>query len=205
MFMETDDYQHIFKIVVIGDSGVGKSQLLSRFVYGKFDTESKSTIGVEFSNKIVTIDDHKIKLQLWDTAGQERYRAITSAYYRGAIGILLCYDSTNKNTFDNLIYWKKEIDQHVESNVRILLISTKNDLVHLKNVSSEQGKQYAANNNMTFFETSSQNDTNIETSILHITKSIHDNIHKQDNPEPNPRNTIFIQQINVNEPKKNCC
>ncbi|KAK9031217.1 hypothetical protein V6N11_032604 [Hibiscus sabdariffa] len=97
-----DDYDYLFKVVLIGDSGVGKSNLLSRFTKNEFSLESKSTIGVEFATRSIRVDDKVVKAQIWDTAGQERYRAITSAYYRGAVGALLVYDVTRHVTFENV-------------------------------------------------------------------------------------------------------
>ncbi|KAK8476415.1 hypothetical protein V6N11_068368 [Hibiscus sabdariffa] len=104
-----DDYDYLFKVVLIGDSGVGKSNLLSRFTKNEFSLESKSTIGVEFATRSIRVDDKVVKAQIWDTAGQERYRAITSAYYRGAVGALLVYDVTRHVTFENVERWLKEL------------------------------------------------------------------------------------------------
>ncbi|CAJ1353595.1 unnamed protein product [Effrenium voratum] len=103
-----DDYDYLFKVVLIGDSGVGKSNLLSRFTRDEFNLESKSTIGVEFATKSITTNGKVIKAQIWDTAGQERYRAITSAYYRGAVGALLVYDISKRVTFENLERWLQD-------------------------------------------------------------------------------------------------
>src|SRR5574343_520763 len=107
-YHEQDEYDYLFKIVLIGDSGVGKSNLLSRFTRNEFNLESKTTIGVEFAQKTVTIDGKQIKAQIWDTAGQERYRAITSAYYRGAVGALLVYDIAKHITYENTEKWLRE-------------------------------------------------------------------------------------------------
>jgi len=102
-----DDYDYLFKVVIIGDSGVGKSNLLSRFTRNEFHLDSKSTIGVEFATRSIQHDGKIIKAQIWDTAGQERYRAITSAYYRGAVGALLVYDISKRLTFENVERWLK--------------------------------------------------------------------------------------------------
>jgi len=107
-----DEYDYLFKVVLIGDSGVGKSNLLSRFTRNEFNLESKSTIGVEFATKSIKTDGKTIKAQIWDTAGQERYRAITSAYYRGAVGALLVYDISKRVTYDNVVRWLKERRDH---------------------------------------------------------------------------------------------
>ncbi|KAL6513198.1 Ras-related protein RABA2a [Orobanche gracilis] len=110
-----EEYDYLFKVVLIGDSGVGKSNLLSRFTRNEFCLESKSTIGVEFATRTLQVEGRTVKAQIWDTAGQERYRAITSAYYRGALGALLVYDVTKPMTFDNVSRWLKELRDHADS------------------------------------------------------------------------------------------
>ncbi|KAG0486709.1 hypothetical protein HPP92_008804 [Vanilla planifolia] len=121
-----DDYDYLFKLVLIGDSGVGKSNLLSRFTRNEFNLESKSTIGVEFATRTLNVDGKIIKAQIWDTAGQERYRAITSAYYRGSVGALLVYDVTRRTSFENVERWLKELRQHTDQTSSSCLLGTKN-------------------------------------------------------------------------------
>jgi len=113
--MGDNEYDYLFKVVLIGDSGVGKSNLLSRFTRNEFSLDSKSTIGVEFATKSIVAEGKTIKAQIWDTAGQERYRAITSAYYRGAVGALLVYDISKHATFENVERWLKELRDHAEA------------------------------------------------------------------------------------------
>merc|ERR1711991_569539 len=129
-----DEYDYLFKVVLIGDSGVGKSNLLSRFTRDEFSTDSKSTIGVEFATRSVACDGKTIKAQIWDTAGQERYRAITSAYYRGAVGALLVYDLTQASTFRNCERWLNELRDHADKYIAIMLVGNKSDLSHLRAV-----------------------------------------------------------------------
>ncbi|KAG0495115.1 hypothetical protein HPP92_006109 [Vanilla planifolia] len=117
-----DDYDYLFKLVLIGDSGVGKSNLLSRFTRNEFNLESRSTIGVEFATRSLNVDGRIIKAQIWDTAGQERYRAITSAYYRGAVGALLVYDVTRRPTFENVERWLRELREHTDPNIVVMLV-----------------------------------------------------------------------------------
>ncbi|KAH9791407.1 ras-related protein RABA1a [Citrus sinensis] len=138
-----EEYDYLFKLVLIGDSGVGKSNLLSRFTKNEFNLESKSTIGVEFATRSLRIDNKVIKAQIWDTAGQERYRAITSAYYRGAVGALLVYDVTRHATFQNVGRWLRELREHTDPNIIVMLIGNKTDLRHLVAVSTEDGKAFA--------------------------------------------------------------
>lgn len=129
--------------MLIGDSGVGKSNLLSRFTRNEFNLDSKSTIGVEFATRSIQVDTKTIKAQIWDTAGQERYRAITSAYYRGAVGALLVYDITKHQTKDNVTRWLKELRDHADENIVIMMVGNKSDLKHLRAVPTEEAKTFA--------------------------------------------------------------
>jgi small GTP-binding protein len=165
-----DDYDFLLKAVLVGDSGVGKSNLLARFARNTFSSESKSTIGVEFASKTITIDGKKVKSQIWDTAGQERYRAITSAYYRGAVGIALVYDITDQSTFNNLARWLQEIKDHLGSNhdARILLIGNKSDLIQSRAVTFEEGAAFARDNELEFIEASALSASNVQEAFTHL-------------------------------------
>ncbi|BFG24978.1 ras-related protein Rab11D [Prunus yedoensis var. nudiflora] len=168
-----DDYDYLFKLVLIGDSGVGKSNLLSRFTRNEFNLESKSTIGVEFATKTMNVDGKTIKAQIWDTAGQERYRAITSAYYRGAVGALLVYDVTRGATFENVARWLKELRDHTDPNIVVMLIGNKSDLRHLVAVSKEDGKSFAERESLYFMETSALEATNVESAFTEVLTQIY--------------------------------
>ncbi|KAF4321140.1 hypothetical protein JM18_004559 [Phytophthora kernoviae] len=168
-----DEYDYLFKIVLIGDSGVGKSNLLSRFTRNEFNLESKSTIGVEFATKSIVAEGKTIKAQIWDTAGQERYRAITSAYYRGAVGALLVYDITKHGTFENVERWLKELRDHADANTVIMLVGNKSDLRHLRAVSTEEAMAFAEKNNLAFIETSALEATGVDTAFQRILTEIY--------------------------------
>ncbi|XP_054815181.1 ras-related protein RABA1f [Prosopis cineraria] len=168
-----DDYDYLFKVVLIGDSGVGKSNLLSRFTRNEFSLESKSTIGVEFATRSISVDDKMVKAQIWDTAGQERYRAITSAYYRGAVGALLVYDITRHVTFENVERWLKELRDHTDSNVVVMLVGNKADLRHLRAVSTEDAKSFAEKENTFFMETSALESVNVENAFTEVLTQIY--------------------------------
>ena len=129
--------EYMFKCVIIGDSGVGKSNLLSRFTKDEFSKDSKSTIGVEFATRQIQHDGKTIEAQVWDTAGQERYRAITAAYYRGAIGALLVYDITKRESFENCERWLRELRAHADPSIVAMLVGNKCDLRHMKQVDVE--------------------------------------------------------------------
>merc|ERR1712193_177772 len=152
-----DEYDFLFKVVLIGDSGVGKSNLLTRFTRDEFKQGSKSTIGVEFATQTIQVDKKNIKAQIWDTAGSERYRAITSAYYRGAVGALLVYDITKEQTFESVkTMWLEELRANADDNIIIMLVGNKKDLGHLRAVTTEEGRKFAEANDLSFIETSAQ-------------------------------------------------
>ena len=166
-------------VVLIGDSGVGKSNLLSRFTRDEFNLESKSTIGVEFATKSIKTEGKTIKAQIWDTAGQERYRAITSAYYRGAVGALLVYDISKANTFENCERWLKELRDHADANIVIMLVGNKSDLRHIRAVSPEAALQFAEKHELAFMETSALDSTHVEESFTKIlTGKFHHHHHR---------------------------
>lgn len=168
-----DDYDYLFKVVLIGDSGVGKSNLLSRFTRNEFSLESKSTIGVEFATRSIIVDGKTIKAQIWDTAGQERYRAITSAYYRGAVGALLVYDITRHTTFESVERWLKELQDHTDNNIVVMLVGNKADLRHLRAVSTEDGQALAERESLYFMETSALESTNVENAFKQVLTQIY--------------------------------
>ncbi|KAJ0977374.1 hypothetical protein J5N97_012848 [Dioscorea zingiberensis] len=168
-----DEYDYLFKLVLVGDSGVGKSNLLSRFTRNEFSLESKSTIGVEFATRSLTVDGKVIKAQIWDTAGQERYRAITSAYYRGAVGALLIYDVTRHVTFENVERWLRELRDHTDPNIVVMLVGNKSDLRHLVAVSTEDGKAFAEKESLYFMETSALESTNVESAFAEVLTEIY--------------------------------
>jgi len=169
----SDDHDYLFKIVLIGDSGVGKSNLLSRFTKNEFNLESKTTIGVEFATKTVEIDGKIIKSQIWDTAGQERYRAITSAYYRGAVGALLVYDISNHQTFENVERWLKELRDHADEDIVVMLVGNKSDLRHLRTVSTEEALAFAEEHDLAFIETSALDAGGVDTAFMNILGEIY--------------------------------
>ncbi|KAH9404080.1 Ras- protein Rab-11A, partial [Tyrophagus putrescentiae] len=160
-------------IVLIGDSGVGKSNLLSRFTRNEFNLESKSTIGVEFATRSIQVDNKTIKAQIWDTAGQERYRAITSAYYRGAVGALLVYDIAKHLTYENVERWLRELRDHADQNIVIMLVGNKSDLRHLRAVPTDEARAFAERNNLSFIETSALDSTNVEAAFQQILTEIY--------------------------------
>merc|ERR1712014_369616 len=166
------EYDYLFKLLLIGDSGVGKSCLLLRFADDTYTESYISTIGVDFKIRTIELDGKTVKLQIWDTAGQERFRTIPSSYYRGAHGICVVYDVTDMDSFNNVKQWLQEIDRYACENVNKLLVGNKSDLTSKRAVSSEQGKEFADSIGIEFLETSAKTSTNVEQAFLTMASQI---------------------------------
>jgi small GTP-binding protein len=162
------DSQYAVKIVLAGESGVGKTNLLLRFARGRFNDDSKATIGVEFATKTVDIDGEAVKANIWDTAGQELFRAITAKYYRGANGAMLVYDITSSTSFANVGRWLHELRTHADPNVPIMLIGNKLDLTDQRSVTTEEGQNFAERERLLFIEGSAKSAANIEQAFTKL-------------------------------------
>ena len=171
-------YDMIFKIVLIGDTSVGKTNILSKYLTDEFDPESKATVGVEFGTKNFKIENNIVKVQIWDTAGQERYRSITNAYYKGAKGALLVYDITNKKSFDNLDKWISDLKINGDEKISIVLLGNKSDLESQRVITTEEGKNKAELFKFAFMETSALNGSNIEKAFDELIKEVYKDNHE---------------------------
>jgi len=198
------DYDYLFKLVLIGDSGVGKSCLLLRFADDSFTDSYISTIGVDFRFRTVNIDMKTVKLQIWDTAGQERFRTITSAYYRGAHGIIMVYDVTNYESFEHVEEWLNEVNRHASESTLKLLVGNKADLQDDKKVRSDEAKKFADTLGISFLETSAKNATNVEAAFLTMAKQL---IQAKEliGVQKTPQSGNVIVSNNNGERKKACC
>ncbi|MBA0616646.1 hypothetical protein Godav_026149 [Gossypium davidsonii] len=209
-----EECDYLFKAVLIGDSGVGKSNLLSRFAKDEFRLDSKPTIGVEFAYRNVKIGDRVIKAQIWDTAGQERFRAITSSYYRGALGALLVYDITRRTTFQNVKKWMHELREFGNLEMVIVLVGNKSDLSESRQVSEEEGKKIAEMEGLFFMETSALRNLNVEEAFLRMINKIHETTISQKCLDVNMKEStvvragkeiITIDEVTATKHSNNCC
>jgi Rab family protein len=167
---EPDDFS--IKIVIVGDSGVGKSNILSRYIQNSFSHDSKATVGVELSTKIYMIKDKIVRVQIWDTAGQERYKSITAAYYKGAKGAMMVYDITRSNTFSNIDKWYNELIDYGDKDVVPIIIGNKSDLNQLRAIQTETALDKALSLGVPLIETSAYNSFNIDVAFKKLINGI---------------------------------
>ena len=169
----------IFKLIIIGDSTTGKTNILSRYLNNKFEKISKSTIGVELGNKTFNIKNNIVNCQIWDTAGQERYRSMTKAYYKGALGALIVYDITKKTTSESVENWLTDLKNSADQKISVILIGNKNDLEEEREVTIEEGEMKAKEFGIAFLETSALNGTNIEKAFKTLVEEVYNKCHKE--------------------------
>ncbi|KAF5387046.1 hypothetical protein D9615_001653 [Tricholomella constricta] len=223
--MHTSEYDYLFKLLLIGDSGVGKSCLLLRFADDTYTESYISTIGVDFKIRTIELEGKTVKLQIvspasffhalslalpatatWDTAGQERFRTITSSYYRGAHGIIVVYDVTDNDTFTNVKQWLQEIDRYASEGVNKLLVGNKSDLTGKKVVEYSVAKEFADQLSIPFLETSAKNATNVEQAFLTMAKQIKDRMGSTSTPSGAAKSsTVTPGQTVQSQQSGGCC
>ena len=207
--MEKDGYDFLFKMILIGDSGVGKSNILLKYLKNEFQQNTKATVGVEFGTKTVEIDNKKIKVQIWDTAGQERYRSITSAYYKGAKGAFIVYDITRKGSFENIDKWIEDLKSNGDKNVSIMLIGNKSDLADKREVQTDEGIKKSEESKVAFLETSALNGENVAKAFEQIIEQIYQNNCSNDDEDVDfeiDKGVNLSEENNQQtEEKKACC
>ena len=177
--MEEDNYEMMFKVVLVGDSFVGKTNIMSKYLKNEFHEDSKATVGVEFGSKQFNIEGHTIKAQIWDTAGQERYKAITSAYYKGAKGAFIVYDITRKQSFESVERWVTDVTSVADKKISIVLIGNKSDLEDQRQVTKEQGEDKANKLQVAFLETSAFSGENLEKAFQMMIKEVYQKCHEE--------------------------
>jgi Ras-related protein Rab-1A len=202
------EYDYLFKLLLIGDSGVGKSCMLLRFADNSYTESYISTIGVDFKIRTIELEGKSVKLQIWDTAGQERFRTITSSYYRGAHGILVCYDVTDMESYTNVLQWLEEVKRYASDTVNIIVIGNKCDLVTKRVVDSADAKRLCTDRGYQYVETSAKSGTNIEQAFndLAIMIKRRVGVQKTDHTVHNvPLSPIIKSGVTITKPKNNCC
>ena len=204
--MAEENYDFIFKILLLGNSDVGKSSLILRYVDQVWSDTFVPTIGVDFKVKTLELQNKQIKMQIWDTAGQERFRNVISSYFRGAHGILLIYDVTNRDSFKNLESWLIEIEKNASENVLKILIGNKNDLVDDKEIKTEEGQAFANRNGMQFIETSAKENTNVTEAFECLAKLMMEfNSEKKAPTTKNDKKALSASAGKDLKTKKKCC
>ena len=176
---EEENYEMMFKVVLVGDSFVGKTNIMSKYLKNEFHEDSKATVGVEFGSRQFNIEGHSIKAQVWDTAGQERYKAITSAYYKGAKGAFVVYDITTKGSFESVERWVNDLISSGDKKITILLIGNKCDLEEQRQITKEQGEEKAAKLDLAFLETSAFSGQNLDKAFEMMVNEIYKKFHEE--------------------------
>ena len=208
--VEEEDYEMMVKIILIGDSAVGKTNIMSKYLRGQFQENSKATVGVEFGSKLFKIDNHNIKAQIWDTAGQEKYKSITGAYYKGSKGAFVVYDITRKETFDATDRWINDLKISSDPKINIILIGNKSDLEDKRDVLKEQGEEKAKSFGCAFLETSAFNGDNIDKGFEMMISDIFKKFKEESLEEDDlgiieKGEDINLNKAKANNEKKGCC
>ena len=204
--MADDEYDFIFKVLLLGNSDVGKSSLLLRFVDSVWNDAFVPTIGVDFKVKTLEINNKKVKMQIWDTAGEERFRTVVSTYFRGAHGILLLYDVTNRDSFKNLENWLIEIEKNSSEKVLKILLGNKCDLNDDREIQPDEGRAFADRNGMEFMETSAKMNTNVNEAFETLGKLMIEFNSKNNNKTQQGENKTFKADSGKDlNTKKKCC
>ena len=207
--MEEDNYEMMFKVVLVGDSFVGKTNIMSKYLKNEFHEDSKATVGVEFGSKQFNVEGHSIKAQIWDTAGQERYKAITSAYYKGAKGAFVVYDITRKSSFESIDKWVSDLTAAADKKLTIVVIGNKCDLEDQRQITKEQGEEKAGKLEVAFMETSALSGENLDKAFEMMISEIFKKCHEEMLSEGEVDIIEGGQDINLSKKKNNeskkCC
>ena len=203
--MAEEEYDYIFKVLLIGNSDVGKSSLILRYVDQIWNDVFVPTIGVDFKVKSLDVDQKRVKMQIWDTAGQERFRNVISSYFKGAHGILLIYDITTRDSFKELENWLGEVERNASSQVLKILIGNKCDLEEKREIPKDEGEAFANRNGMQFMETSAKNNNNVTEAFEALAKIMVESSNKKNTIKIEKKTIKVDNGANLNTKKKACC
>ena len=206
---DIEEYEMMIKVILIGDSGVGKTNIMSKYLKNQFMENSKATVGVEFGSKLFNHEGHKIKAQIWDTAGQEKYKAITGAYYKGSKGAFVVYDITRKETFASVERWVNDLKSTSDPKLTIILIGNKNDMEDQRQVTKEQGEEKAKSFGCAFLETSALSGDNLDKAFTLMVKEIFEKFNSESTGEEEGDSVKKGEDIKLEKAtekkKKSCC
>ena len=189
-----------YKIMVLGESKVGKTSLIKRYTKDQFGGVYLTTVGMDFQDKIIEIEDKKVRLQVWDTAGQERFRNVTKSYFQSSHGLLVVYDITDRESFEKINFWMENIKNNAPENAKKILVGNKCDLANERQVSYEEGEKKASNYNIKFFESSAKEGTNVKEFFFYLANEIY-----QDEKTKGKDNKKTVQLDSKKKGKKGCC
>merc|ERR1719334_2058719 len=204
--LHQQEFDYLFKVLLIGDSGVGKSSLLLRYSEDTFSEQYISTIGVDFKIKTLLLDDKAVKLQIWDTAGQERFRTITASYYRGAQGIIIVYDVTNLTSFSNISKWREEIGRYAGEQVTTVIVGNKCDIEEKRAVSRELTQELSDQLGITILETSARKSINVEEAFYQIAEEMRRAVGEGPGREVKPIHILQMEEsVEIKTKTTKCC
>ena len=189
-----------YKIMVLGESKVGKTSLIKRYTKDQFGGVYLTTVGMDFQDKIIEIEDKKVRLQVWDTAGQERFRNVTKSYFQSSHGLLVVYDITDRESFDKINFWMENIKNNAPENAKLILVGNKCDLANERKVTIEDGENKARNYNIKFFESSAKDGTNVNELFFYLANEIY-----QDDKTKEKDNKNSLKLKAKKKEKKGCC
>lgn len=197
------EYDYLFKIIIIGNSGVGKSSLLLRFTDRIFEYSHVSTIGVDFKIQTIQLDNKIIKMQLWDTAGNERFRTITTSYYRGSHGVCIVFDLTDKQSFENINSWFTEIEKYASNNIKKILVGNKCDISKDREISYKEANEFANKLNIPYIETSAKDSINVQELFINLAKTLKEDKLKKEYIIPEEKVSLIGKDITIKS--SSCC
>ena len=200
--MKEESYDYLVKVLMVGESGVGKTCLIQRFIKNEFSTNHLSTIAIDFKMKLLKIRGSNIKMQIWDTAGQERFNTLTSGFFKGSDGIILTYSVIDKNSFENIHKWMVQVKSLAPTDVKVILVGNKSDFSEEREITYEEGKKMADKYNLIFFETSAKSGENVQLVFKIMGEEVREKI--INNPPQIYSSTTFNDTINQSN-KKKCC
>ena len=208
--MSEEDFDVVFKIVIVGDSGVGKTNLVSRYLQNEFKEDTKATVGVEFGEKRYTYNNQVIKAQIWDTAGQERYRSITSLYYKGSKGAIIVYDISSQSSFNNVDKWLSEMKKTTDPSISVILVGNKSDLTDKRVVTTEMGEEKAKDFGVPFMETSALNSDNVDKAFNTMIEDIASKVGTAKDEEEfevisEQKNSVVLNTNEKAKEEEKCC